>query len=348
MQQPWIIFLIIWLNLYLGVSGAVECKYESEESKTIKYTITVGRSGKEQLKTIQGAIDSILPNKDYWTRIHVSPGLYMEKVIIPPEKTCIYLEGSGRHDTIVYYNGHEQTNTSATFFSYAENIAVKGFTFQNSYNRPLTGKIDGEIKQAVAVAIFGDKTSFYGCRFVGLQDTLWDAQGRHYFRSCYIEGAIDFIFGNGQSIYENCKINATAGSLPPYIQAGYITAQGRLSPTDPSGFVFRGGIVSGSGKNYLGRAYGPYSRVIFDGTTFAAVIFPPGWNAWYYPEQQGNFVHAEVYCKGPGSNTSGRVPWVKKQLGQREMSKFSRSLFIDHDGWLAKQPAWRHPHTNQP
>lgn len=50
--------------------------------------------------------------------------------------------------------------------------------------------------------IAGDKASFYRCSFYGVQDTLWDVEGRHYFKGCFIEGAVDFIFGAGQSIYE--------------------------------------------------------------------------------------------------------------------------------------------------
>lgn len=57
-------------------------------------------------------------------------------------------------------------------------------------------------KQAVALLAGGDKAYFHMCGFVGFQDTLCDERGRHYFHSCYIEGAIDFIFGYGQSIYE--------------------------------------------------------------------------------------------------------------------------------------------------
>jgi pectin methylesterase-like acyl-CoA thioesterase len=34
------------------------------------------------------------------------------------------------------------------------------------------------------------------------QDTLFDDLGRHYFSDCFIEGSIDFIFGNGRSFYE--------------------------------------------------------------------------------------------------------------------------------------------------
>lgn len=55
---------------------------------------------------------------------------------------------------------------------------------------------------APAATIYGDKASFYNCSFFGVQDTLTDAQGRHYYKSCYIEGAIDFIWGRGQSVYE--------------------------------------------------------------------------------------------------------------------------------------------------
>lgn len=61
---------------------------------------------------------------------------------------------------------------------------------------------------------------------------------------------------------------------------GFITAQARNSENDTSGFVFRGGSVVGSGQVNLGRAYGPYSRVIFYGTDFSSVVSPEGWDAW--------------------------------------------------------------------
>lgn len=70
---------------------------------------------------------------------------------------------------------------------------------QNSYNNP---KNSNPRTPAVAALIAGDKTYLYRVGMYGLQDTLWDAEGRHYFRSCTIQGAVDFIFGSGQSIYE--------------------------------------------------------------------------------------------------------------------------------------------------
>ena len=58
---------------------------------------------------------------------------------------------------------------------------------------------------AVAAQVAGDRSAFYNCGFVGLQDTLSDEQGRHYYEACFIEGAVDFIFGYGQSIFQVIK-----------------------------------------------------------------------------------------------------------------------------------------------
>ena len=71
---------------------------------------------------------------------------------------------------------------------------------KNSYNNPPTAA--NPIRTAVAAKISGDKSAFYRCGFLWFQDTLWDVQGRHYFKLCTIQGAVDFIFGAGQSIYE--------------------------------------------------------------------------------------------------------------------------------------------------
>ncbi|CAN1161634.1 Putative pectinesterase 52 [Linum perenne] len=176
-----------------------------------------------------------------------------EQVTIPPEKSCIFLEGEGRGTTIIEFSAHSQTDTSSTFCSYPPDIVATGITFKNTYNLgfPLP-KAFGDnsttlLVPALAARIYGDKSAFYDCGFIGVQDTLWDVQGRHYYLNCYIEGAIDFIFGNGQSFYENTQINATGG--------GFITAQRRTGSNDPSGFVFYGGQVEGAapGIQFLRR-----------------------------------------------------------------------------------------------
>ena len=54
----------------------------------------------------------------------------------------------------------------------------------------------------MAASAQGDENSFYECGFIGVQDTLHDLIGCHFFRSSYIQGAVDFIFGDGTSMYQ--------------------------------------------------------------------------------------------------------------------------------------------------
>ncbi|XP_054813214.1 putative pectinesterase 52 [Prosopis cineraria] len=255
--------------------------------KEIAYTITVGQSN-GQFKTVQAAIDSINTNNDRWVKIHIYPGKYIEKVEVPYEKPCIFLEGEGRAVTTITYNGHQQTDSSATFSSVPNSVVVAGINFENSWDLSTASYIRGSriIQPALAARIYGDKSAFIDCGFLGFQDTLWDVQGRHYFKNCYIEGAVDFIFGNGQSYYENCYVNASLSTSKAQVALGYITAQGRESKEETSGFVFKGGRVVGSGPVMLGRAYGPYSRVIFHETYLDSVVDPLGWDAWSHAGQE--------------------------------------------------------------
>ena len=56
--------------------------------------------------------------------------------------------------------------------------------------------------QAVALRIAGDKVVLYRVRILGTQDTLLDESGSHYLYQCYIQGSVDFIFGNSRSLYK--------------------------------------------------------------------------------------------------------------------------------------------------
>ncbi|KAJ0080623.1 hypothetical protein Patl1_22429 [Pistacia atlantica] len=344
------LFIIICILLTISTSRAagVICKAGKD-------TLYVGKF-KSQFTTVQSAIDAIPENNDQWIKIKISPGFYTEQVSIPANKPCVVLEGNSSRTTKITYNAHQRTDTSATFSSFAENIVAKGITFENSYNiaeglNLRQKQVDfGAAKswdspalaQALAARIYGDKSAFFGCGFVGVQDTLWDVQGRHFFSRCYIEGAVDFIFGNGQSVYERCVVNYTGGLIfPGESVAGYITAQARESSNETTGFIFRRGIVTGSGQAYLGRAYRPYSRVLFFNTWFSPVVTSPGWDAWNFQGQESNLVYGEIGCEGPGSDTSKRVSWEKK-FGPRDQQsanqQFSTSLFINQDGWLTNLP----------
>ncbi|KAG4949075.1 hypothetical protein JHK82_044134 [Glycine max] len=57
---------------------------------------------------------------------------------------------------------------------------------------------------------------------------------------------------------------------------GSVTAQNRESEGEMSGFIFIKGKVYDIGGVYLGRAKGPYSRVIFAETYLSMTIVPEG------------------------------------------------------------------------
>ncbi|KAI3417317.1 Pectinesterase [Psidium guajava] len=318
--------------IFLPSSEAVECGNDG-----LTHAITVDQRGSGQFTSVQAAINSVPSGNDKWFSIRIKPGTYKEMVTIPQDKPCIFLRGESRESTIIAFDSHEQTDTSATFTSSPDHIAVQGITFKNSYNRYWFNAKDPPMVQALAARIYGDKCVFLDCGFLGVQDTLWDVKGRHYYHSCYIEGAIDFIFGRGQSIFKDCTMNVTANSPPYYVRNSWVTAQGRESPDDPSGFVFEGGAVLGPGPFLLGRAYGPYSRVIFHKTWLSPGVAPHGWDPWHFRGRENNTMYAEVDCEGRGSDTSKRVRW-KKHLDKTQLRYFSRSFFLDQEGWLVKTP----------
>ncbi|KAF8018316.1 hypothetical protein BT93_H3265 [Corymbia citriodora subsp. variegata] len=299
-------------------------------------TIVVDQSGHGQFTTVQKAIDSIPVKNNNWTRVLVKPGIYNEKVMVHADKPCIVLHGNSASDTIIQWSYGGDVDKSATFTLFADNIKVRNIGFKNTYNEEPSRRDRNLIKQAAAFQVTSDKVSFYQCAFISVQDTLTDFKGRHYFEDCYIEGAIDFIWGNGQSIYQGCTINASTAILGG--SSGYITAQGRDSATDTTGYVFKECSVGGNGPVYLGRAYRQYSRVVFYKTYLSNIVVPQGWDPWTYVGREGAITYAESECTGPQADKSKRVQWEKTLSGDELYNLIDVNKFINQDGWLYNQP----------
>lgn len=193
----------------------------------------------------------------------------------------VTIEGAGSQETVVRWGDMAETKDhngrpigtykSATFIVNSNYFIAKNITFMNTSPVPRPG---AQGKQAVALRISGDTAAFYNCRFLGGQDTLYDHQGRHYYRDCYVEGSVDFIFGNGLSLFENCHVHAVARKY------GAVTAQHRMSMLDDTGFSFVKCKVTGSGALYLGRAWGTFSRVVFALTYMDNIVVDKGWYDW--------------------------------------------------------------------
>ncbi|CAH8337091.1 unnamed protein product [Eruca vesicaria subsp. sativa] len=297
--------------------------------------IVVDKNGRRDSVTIQGAVDMVPHNNSQRVKIYIPPGIYREKVIVPITKPYISFIGNQKYvgATVIswsdkasdrYANGTEVgTFRTATVRVDADFFCATAITFENT----IVAVPGEEGQQAAALRITGDKAMFYRVSFVGSQDTLNDESGSHYFYKCHIEGTVDFIFGTGRSLYQNCDIRSTSKKF------GSIAAHHRDHENDDTGFSFLNCNIGGTGKVVLGRAWGAYSRIIYSKCYIDDVITPAGWDDWKDTARQSKVQFGEYNCRGKGAERRGRVPW-SKSLTRDEVKPFLGIKFIYGDKWL--------------
>lgn len=80
--------------------------------------------------------------------------------------------------------------------------------------------------------------------------------------------------------FQNCQLSSIANPVPPGSKSisGSITAHGRASSNESTGFIFINCTVGGTGRIWLGRAWRPFSLVVFAYTYMSDIISPDGWN----------------------------------------------------------------------
>ncbi|XP_021718122.1 probable pectinesterase 53 isoform X1 [Chenopodium quinoa] len=308
-------------------------KTKSKPCKTIKVRKHPKPSSKH-FPSVQKAIKSLPILNSCRVVISIGPGTYREKVEVPVTMAYITIKGAGADKTIIEWDdtadrlGQSRqplgTYGSATFAVNSPYFIAKNITFKNVAPLPPTGALG---KQAVALRISADKAAFIGCKFIGTQDTLYDHIGRHYFRECYIQGSVDFVFGNGLSLYDACHLHAVSNNY------GALTAQKRESFLEETGFSFLNCKVTGSGALYLGRAWGTFSRVVFAYTYMDKIIAPGGWYDWGDKNRDMTVFYGQYKCSGPGANYGGRVAW-SRELTSQEAQPFISYDFIDGYEWL--------------
>ena len=182
--------------------------------------------------------------------------------------------------------------------------------------------------QEVALTVYGDHFAMERCRLTSTQDTLFlgplppdlierykdflpshlrkAGACRQRFTECLIEGTVDFIFGCGEAVFENCEIR----SLVDARGIGYAAAPAHgLEQTE--GFLFRNcrftaeeGVAPGS--IYLARPWRDYGLCVFQDCFYGDHISPLGFDKWNDTCRDRT---ARFYEAPPGE---GRGTWTKR------------------------------------
>jgi len=158
--------------------------------------IVVSADGKGDVKTVMEAIAKVPENNKKRVIIRIKPGVYDEQIRIPASKPYISLIGENAETTRLQFNISNKVagSTSAAYAFYVggHDFYAENLTFENTF---------GLGSQAVAVVAEADRLIFKKCRFIGWQDTLYAKGGRQFYQDCYIEGHVDFIFGQASAVF---------------------------------------------------------------------------------------------------------------------------------------------------
>lgn len=255
-----------------------------------------------------------LKNSRVPTRLILSPTAYNESVVF--ECSNLIVEGAGDtpEDTLIvdnhfarekYSDGFERgTFRTAVVRTDGNNITFRNLTIRNSSGN---GKKYGQ-----AIALYADGLGILveNCRLIGYQDTLFTApfpalnkHGRNegfgpkndlprdpsvqIFRSCYIEGDVDFIFGGATALFEDCTIcsHDAVREIDPADTTscrGYICAPCTVQELEYGYLFLNCRLISDcpEGSVYLGRPWRQFGRAVFIGCDTAPHIHKELFNDW--------------------------------------------------------------------
>ncbi|RXH32434.1 pectin esterase [Bradyrhizobium nanningense] len=310
--------------------------------------LLVSHAGSADYHSVQQAIDA-LPAEG--GDVQIAPGIYREKVKI--SKSGVHLSGTGSNpeDTVIVYGDSAinvgGTARSATLDATGDDFRLENLTIQNDYAlNPVNPP-----SQAVALSLTGDRDVVTRVRLLGAQDTLFAGKGpngrmsRQYFSNCYIEGHVDFVFGNAKAWFRRCELHGIAN------QAVVFTAQSKAAPDEDSGYAFDHCTLSADpAARYiaLGRPWRPYATVVFLWTKIEAQVIAEGWREWT-PGKTSNLstsYYAEYRSFGVGANPSGREPH-SHQLTDGQAARWSLGAFFGGaTDWLPMEPyRWKKKQT---
>lgn len=319
----------------IAVSTATVCGAQAAPAR-----LKVSVAGHGDYRTVQEAVEHATGP----TVIAIEPGVYREKVEI--ERDGIWLVGMGaKPEDVVITFGESAKTAGSTFKSGTVSVESDGFAAENLsiVNTWWDEHADpADASQAVALQLSSDKAVVDRVRMVSGQDTLYAnsrtcrnvtdnsacAASRQYFDNCYVEGNVDYIFGDAKAVFQACELH----SRPHH--AVMITAQSKHFPAEDSGYYFLDCRITGANDGdhvALGRPWRDYATVLFYHTDMQQTVAAEGWSEWGGRLKTANYREYDSF--GPGVNGGNRAV-TSPALSSEEKKKLNaHALLGESDAW---------------
>lgn len=276
-------------------------------------------------ENLQGVLDAAPPG----TVIRLPAGVIRQKTVI--RTPGITLVGAGRDKTVLAFDrcARDMDNVGrplGTFRSFtlavtAKNVTLRALTVRNDAGDP------ARKGQQVALSVCGDGFRMEDGGLVSTQDTLFlgplppDLRRRYQnllpeelrrpeplssrFLHCRIAGSVDFVFGGGSALFDDCELRSVHDGR----SMGFVAAPSHdLSQTD--GFLFRRCRFTAdpavpAGSVYLARPWRDHGLAVFEDCAYGPHVHPAGFDKWGTTQRN----ETARFYETPG--VPGRVDWVR-------------------------------------
>ncbi|CAB4262654.1 unnamed protein product [Prunus armeniaca] len=317
--------------------GARKLDLLTATPQSLKPNVVVAQDGTGKYKSINEALKEVPKKSAQPFVIYIKEGVYKEYVIVDKEMTNVVMIGDGPTKTRISgsknYADGTTTMYTATFAAVGDYFVAKGIGFENTA---------GAAKhQAVALRVQSDFSIFYNCYIDAYQDTLYTQTYRQYYRDCTISGTVDFIFGDGVAMFQNCRMVVRK---PGESQSCMVTAQGRTDKNEITAIVLQNCTITGEpdymavkdkNKAYLGRPWKGFARVVVIQSQIDDAIAPEGWTEWTGEKFHTSCFVAESGNRGAGADMSKRVKWqTLKKLTPEQAAAFTPARLFEGDKWV--------------
>ncbi len=299
------------------------------------FRFIVATDGSGDYTSVQTAINACPENER--SIIFIKNGIYYGQISIGTKTTAsnkiISLIGEYRDSVILTYdkslNMVSTFELATTFQIYAKNFYAENISFVNSA---------GNTGQALALYTAGDMATFKNCTLKGYQDTYRAKKGtRGYFKNCWIEGAVDFIYAGGTVFLDDCVINCVKGGgyiAAPEDRYKYIAASSTTTGKDLNlEFIFRNCNITANSdvadnSFTLGRPWNINSGAYYLNCKLGSHIKAAGWTTMSGNETTASFGEYNSMDKnGVPLSTTGRISW-SFQLAKADVDNFLNPVYV--------------------